>query len=130
MLLGEKRMGRKESRTAAGSSPLAAGDSKNAFVTRLRLDAQYEKVQSRGKAGGIIVSILIGLLFVFSYTMVFQPYIDPTDTAGLISSTELPIGSYLIDNEDGTYSICIDGEYGIIDDITVEPFASMPIVRK
>ena len=115
----------------AASSTFAKSRSERAFIKRLRLGAHFEELESRKKAGGIIVSILIGILFVFSYTMVIQPYIEtPTEYNGQALLLEIPKDSYIVDNGDGTYSIYLNGEYVELNDITVEPFCSLPIVRK
>lgn len=132
MLLHEKpREGKRENKMPAASSTFAKSRSERAFIKRLRLGAHFEELESRKKAGGIIVSILIGILFVFSYTMVIQPYIEtPTEYNGQALLLEIPKDSYIVDNGDGTYSIYLNGEYVELNDITVEPFCSLPIVRK
>ena len=129
MLLHEKpREGKRENKMPAASSTFAKSRSERAFIKRLRLGAHFEELESRKKAGGIIVSILIGILFVFSYTMVIQPRIAAPEVEGYL--TELPLNSYIIDNGDETYTICVDGVCGSIQDITVEPFASLPVIKK
>ena len=133
MLLHEKpREGKRENKMPAASSTFAKSRSERAFIKRLRLGAHFEELESHKKAGGIIVSILIGILFVFSYTMVIQPYIDSPDESGgyTVYNGSSFEDSYLIDVGDGTYLVYIDGQYGTVKDISIEPFASMPIIQK
>ena len=103
-----------------------------------RLDAMLEFNRPNGKIPLFFCTCLI-LLFVFSFCFVLQPYSLPPEEDLLTSPNSeaviellevTPETSLLVDNQDGTYSLFVDGEYWR--DITAkertrEPYQALPI---
>ena len=81
------------------------------------------------KLGNLCACVLMLLIFAFSFLFVVQPATaHPPDffEAGMFTINEDT--AYLIDNQDGSYSLYSDGIYIFdIHDITAEPFSSFPV---
>ena len=104
------------------------------FDVVLEVDRRDSKRVRRG-----LVAVMI-LLFVASFCFVIQPFrLPPEDDLGIeINSGDTfvplqitPQTSFLVDNEDGTYSLFVNGKYlHKVDEQTVksEMFRSIPIV--
>ena len=47
----------------------------------------------------------------------------------MIEPSEFSDDAYIIDNGDDSYLLFVNGEFCEIDDISSEPFASMPVIK-
>ncbi len=76
-----------------------------------------------------LLSALILLSFLASYKIAIQPrFLSPAESGYEETFTISPENSYLIVNENGTYSLYSDNEYRCdIEKIDEEPFSSLPI---
>lgn len=80
----------------------------------------------RRKLPAYLLCIFMLLSFLASYTFVVQPlYLPPDDTFAITTEN-----AYLKQNENGTYSLYVDGHYkSIVDEAINEPFCSLSIIE-
>ena len=68
-------------------------------------------------------------MFTVSYLFIIQPASFPDPEPGVYGSTEE--NTYLVDNENGTYGLYVDGTYvGDIYSIDVEPYTHYEIRKE
>ena len=98
---------------------------------RFRLGMANHDIKRSRRANAILCVILVAVMII-SYAFVLQPASMPEfDDDGFIYYAISPENSYLVDNNDGTYSMYIDGAF--VDDITsidIEPFSELPIRKE
>lgn len=96
---------------------------------RFTLVLGYDSYKKQRIFQVILLCSMILLSFLASYKIVIQPRYQPIAEVGseeIFSIT--PENSYLIHNEDGTYSLYADGKHRFnISEIDEEPFSSLPI---
>ncbi len=83
----------------------------------------------KNKRISILFYTFMIILFVLSYSFILQPaFLPPEYERGEIYIPS-PDNSFLMHNEDGSYSLYMNGENcGTLNDISEEPFASMEII--
>ena len=97
---------------------------------RFVLGLNYGKIEKQRKRFAVLLCCIIIMAFFSSYLFVFQPASLPTEEDGIPIFSAFSEDSYLVDNGDGTYQFYMDGLCGTVNDISVEPFASLPIRAK
>ena len=117
--------------------PALIGDhSHNIILQRFQMGQSFSQMQKPSKVLSMVFSGLLMAAFCVSYGVIFQPQGRPStayDGKGEIVQGEIfnefPEDSYLTPNEDGSYTLHCDGSKSIVQDITVEPFVSLPIIE-
>lgn len=115
-----------------GTPALASDYCHDVVIQRFHMGKSFSTMEKQSKKVGIAFSVLIIVMFCLSYCVLIQPRDMGPDVAenGNEIHTGLPKGTYLTPNEDGTYTCHSGTESGIVEDITVEPFLSLPIVEE
>lgn len=112
-----------------GVPALASAHSHDVVLQRFQVGNGVIFKEKSDKKAGMFFSVILLVFFCLSYLVIFQPFSE----SGLEEDdgvyTTLPETSYLTPNEDGTYTCHIGEQSGIVQDITVEPFISMPIIE-
>lgn len=89
---------------------------------------RYGQTPRRQKFWSVALCLIFILAFLASYTINIQPRYWPTEEDETWV-TEFPEEALLVENEDGTYTIMINGEkWSTISDRMIDPFASMPVI--
>ena len=123
-----------------GIPALASAHSHSIVLQRFQMGRSFSQMKKQSKALSIAFSAALVVAFCVSYGVIFQPRDLPeTVQSGKSEATktkemgsyyiEFPEGSYLTPNDDGSYTVHCDGKEIIVQDITVGPFASLPIVE-
>ncbi len=118
-----------KSHSSMGSTALVTINRDENILQRFNLVLNYNTCKNRNMLSSAIICIFILLSVFASYGFVVQPVHHPTIERGYEESfTISPQNSYLVLNEDGTYSLYIDNKYiSLIKYIDVEPFSLLPI---
>lgn len=105
-----------------------------------RFDAVLESRSKYSKGIGQIIGVALVLMFAVSFCFVLQPYSLPAvEDLTVETKSENTVGpfrispetSFLVDNQDGTYSLFVDGEYlHNVEEQAIESemFQSIPII--
>lgn len=94
---------------------------------RIWLGKHYEESTPQSKFLSVALCMGILLVFLLSYTILLQPASHPPAEDGP-TITEFPEGTVLEENENGTYTIVINGQkFGYIQNRSIPPFSSMPV---
>lgn len=95
---------------------------------RVWLGMRYGQTPRRQKFWSVALCLIFILAFLASYTINIQPRYWPTEQDGPLIG-DFPENSVLVENEDGTYTVIIDGkEWSTVSDRTDGPFASIPVI--
>lgn len=95
---------------------------------RLWLGMRYGQTPRRQKFWSVALCLIFILAFLASYTINIQPRYWPTEEDGPLIE-EFPEHAVLVENEDGTYVMMVDGEeLCTLQSRDDEPFASMPVI--
>lgn len=115
--------------SAVGITQLVSINGNENMTQRFEIILNYLSCKKRNMLSSVIVCVFILLSVVASYGFVVQPlYPNPVITEQEDVFKIKTETSYLILNEDGTYSLYINNEYmGTIEDIDAEPFLSLPV---
>lgn len=91
-----------------------------------RFDALLEDGPRNKRIGTVSIAVLT-VLFCLSFCFIVQPYglpteedlgIEPGEEASIEIEEVSPESSFIVDNQDGTYSLFLNGQY--TDDLTEE----------
>lgn len=115
--------------TTDGTAALVIVKRDEKILQRFNMVSNYEICRKRNMLSSSVVCALIVLSFIASYGVVLQPLYHPTAEIAEEESFGIEAeNTYLVLNEDGTYSLYMDGEYvSIIKYRNVEPFVSLPV---
>ncbi|WP_179237787.1 M56 family metallopeptidase [Sedimentibacter hydroxybenzoicus] len=116
-------------RSAVGSTQLVSINGNENMTQRFELILNYLSCKKRNMLSSVILCAFILLSVVASYGFVVQPLYHPTvEKTHEESFAIFPENSYLVLNEDGTYSLYIDNKYiGFIENRDDEQFSSLPV---
>ena len=114
-----------------GIPALARGHSHSGILQRFQMGENFSAMEKQSRKIGMVFSALIIAMFCLSYCVIIQQRDMGPEVAenGNQIHTGLPEGTYLTPNGDGTYTCHSGEESGVVEDITVEPFVSLPIVE-
>ena len=117
-------------------SALASSNHHEIILQRFQMGRNFLQMQKPSKVLSMVFSGVLVVAFCVSYGAIFQPQsLPPTAHDGDSESVEDPIfsefpeDSYLTPNEDGSYTLHLDGLEINVPDITEGPVASLPIVE-
>lgn len=85
--------------------------SKEDFQRRIDIIGNYKPNSKKDRRIAIFTIALMAVMLVFSYRFIIQPYfyVEPTSIQeGIGHSRMLPENTYLVENEDGTYSVYVN----------------------
>lgn len=116
-------------RSAVGITQLVSINGNENMTQRFEIILNYLSCKKRNMLSSVIVCVFILLSVVASYGFVVQPaHIAPEVTEHDDVYIITPETSYLVQNEDGTYSVYIDNNYmGTIENRYDEQFSSLPV---
>ncbi|WP_418753376.1 hypothetical protein, partial [Faecalitalea cylindroides] len=83
------------------------------------------------KTSYLLLVVICSLVF-FSNSIIFEAsFPAPYEETPYVTISEDTIdNAYIIQHNDGTYTLFIDGEEGSIEDPTVSPFSEIPIIKE
>ncbi len=118
-----------KSHSSMGSTALVAINKDENILQRFNFVLNYDTSKNRNMFSSAIVCIFILLSFIASYGFVVQPlYPNPVITEHEDVFMLNPESSYLVLNEDGTYSLYFNDKYiCFIENRSIEPFSLLPI---
>ena len=119
-----------------GIPTLIEDHSHNIILQRFEMGQSFSQMQKPSKVLSMVFSGVLVTAFCVSYGVIFQPQgLPPAAHDGdseIVEDTifnEFPEDSYLTPNEDGSYTLHLDGLEINVPDITEGPVASLPIVE-
>lgn len=115
-------------------SPVAIGllpsKKEHLLEQRFRLVLEQKPLKSIQKLGIVLLSALMFLTYIGSYSFIIQPYGVPDELETNMILDITPETSFIIKNNSGIYSLYVNNHYICeLDDITIEPYCLLKILE-
>lgn len=108
-------------------------DARSLLQQRIEVGLALQKPRPlRDRIVAVLICVALAAIFALSYAFVFQPhYPAPEMEGGYILFDENTENAFIVHHENGLYEIFIDNiSAGTIDNVSGEPFESMPIISE